>query len=170
MEALYRWYVVHTHTRSESVALHHLGRQNFTAFLPQYEKRRRHARKVDWVRAPLFPGYLFVSMDVTLHRWRAIASTIGVTNLVCNGDTPAPVPQGIVEGLQIRANDDGLIVAEPKIPYRQGEQLQVLSGAFADQVGFFDCATDEERVILLLDLLGRQVKVRLPLEAVAPVA
>ncbi len=37
-----------------------------------------------------------------------------------------------------------------------------------DQLGLFQCATDEDRVILLLDLLGRQVKVKLPLDSVTP--
>jgi transcriptional antiterminator RfaH len=56
------------------------------------------------------------------------------------------------------------------MPFHKGEVVQVTAGALADQVGFFDCATDEDRVVLLLDLLGRQVKVTLPLETVAPLA
>ena len=47
--------------------------------------------------------------------------------------------------------------------------MRVLSGVLADQIGRFDCATDEERVILLLDMLGRHVKVKLPLKDVSPV-
>jgi len=34
----------------------------------------------------------------------------------------------------------------------------------------FESITDEERVIILLDLLGRQVRVRVPLENVQAVA
>ena len=101
---------------------------------------------LDWVRAPLFPRYLFVTMDMALDRWRAIASTIGVTHLVCQGERPAAVPEGVVEELQARAGDDGMIAAEPRIPFKKGEPLQVLSGALADRIGFFDCATDEQRV------------------------
>jgi transcriptional antiterminator RfaH len=59
---------------------------------------------------------------------------------------------------------------EPLVPFRHGEPVQVLSGALADRVGFFDCVTDEGRVILLLDMLGRQVKIKVPLESVAAVA
>lgn len=167
MDAGQRWYVVHTRAHYEEIAWRNLSQQGFTAYLPQYEKRRRHARRVDWVRAPLFPRYLFVAMDMGLDRWRAVASTIGVTHLVCQGDMPAPVPEGVVEVIQARADADGMIAAEPRIPFKKGEQLQVLSGALADRIGFFDGATDEERVILLLDMLGRQIRVKLPMDAVA---
>ena len=39
--------------------------------------------------------------------------------------------------------------------------------AFAEQVGRFQNLDDQERVTVLLKLMGREVSVRLPLEAVA---
>jgi transcriptional antiterminator RfaH len=41
-----------------------------------------------------------------------------------------------------------------------------MSGALADCLGFFERMADHDRVILLLDLLGRKVRVQAPLEAV----
>ena len=170
MEATMRWYVVHTQARGEEIALRNLLRQGFTAFLPQYGKRRRHARRTDWVRAPLFPRYLFVMLDVARARWRAVSSTMGVSHLVCRGDTPVPVPEGIVEDLQARVDASGLYpIAQPS-PFRHGDIVRVTGGPLADQFGLFDRTTDEDRVILLLDLLGRQVKVKVPLASVAPCA
>ena len=168
MEALNSWYVVHTHPRGEETARRHLMRQGFNAFLPQYLKRRRHARRTDWIRAPLFPRYLFVAMDMKMTRWRAISSTVGVSHLVCHGERPAQVPSGIVAHIQQRLDADGLIEIEPEVPFHQGDVVRVTSGAMVDQLGLFQCATDEDRVILLLDLLGRQVEVKLPLDTVTP--
>ena len=170
MEAALRWYVVHTQPRGEGTALRHLKRQGFAAFLPEYLKRRSHARRLDWVRAPLFPRYLFVAMDVASARWRAIASTMGVSHLVCNGEEPAAVPRGVVEDIRARIGEGGLVKLEPHIPFRPGDAVKVLVGAFADQIGFFQCATDEARVVLLLDMLGRRVTIKLPLADVAPAA
>ena len=48
-------------------------------------------------------------MDVAATRWRAIRSTIGVRHLVCQGDAPTPVPQGVVEDIQAHENQDGLV-------------------------------------------------------------
>ena len=43
----------------------------------------------------------------------------------------------------------------------------ITEGALNDIVGLFECENGEGRVIVLLDLLGRQVRVRVPLAAVA---
>ena len=77
-----RWYVAHTQPHAENKAAVHLGRQGFVTYLPRYLKRRRHARRVDVVSAPLFPRYLFVQIDTAVQRWRSIYSTFGVSQLV----------------------------------------------------------------------------------------
>src|SRR5665811_652744 len=97
-----QWYVVQTHPHAEAKASWHLGRQGFETYLPRYLKKRRHARRIDSVAAPLFPRYLFVAVDMTTQRWLSIRSTIGITRLVTNGDVPAVVPEAIIEGLKRR--------------------------------------------------------------------
>ncbi len=67
-----RWYVAQTHPRAEAKAAEQLSRQGFQAYLPQYLKRRRHGRRVETVTAPLFPRYLFVSVDLATQRWLTI--------------------------------------------------------------------------------------------------
>ncbi len=161
-----RWYVAETQPHAEARALWHLERQGFTAYLPQYGKLRRHARRTDEVRAPLFPRYLFIRMDVARAAWRAIRSTIGVSRLVSQGDAPAAVPDGVVEEIRQREDTRGLVLIAPS--YQPGQKLRVLSGAFADQVGMFECTSDERRVVLLLEMLGRRLSVRVPAESVAP--
>jgi len=164
-----RWYVVYTHAQGEAKALRHLRRQGFHAYLPQYLKRRRHARRTDWVNAPLFPRYLFVNLDVEQARWRAINSTLGVISLVGEGAWPRPMPDGMVEEIQAREDEAGLIKLNPMDRFRKGDPVQVLEGALSDQVGLFDSMDDADRVVVLMELLGREVRVRLPAETVAAV-
>ena len=161
------WYVVHTHPRGEPLAIINLNNQGLETYLPRQLKRRRHARRTEWVPAPLFPGYLFVRFDLDRTRWRAIHSTFGVRYLVCNGELPAPVPHGIVEDIRSCEDDDGVVIVSKQAPFDKGERVQIMTGALRDQVGLFDCATDDERIFILLDLLGRQVRVRVPLETVS---
>ena len=47
---------------------------------------------------------------------------------------------------------------------RRAKTVHIVAGALADNIGLFECATDEERVVLLLELLGRKVRVEVPLE------
>ncbi|MGI8527811.1 MAG: transcription termination/antitermination protein NusG [Pseudolabrys sp.] len=159
-----KWYVVETHTRCERKAAVHLARQGFEFYLPQYQKRRRHARRADTVSAPLFPRYLFVAVDMLNQRWRAIQSTIGVIRLICNGSAPAAVADGVVEGLKRRETESGFIRLERDARFNNGDKIRVTDGPFADCLGLYEGLSDSNRVAILLELLGRKVRVMLEAE------
>lgn len=163
-----RWYVVKTQPQKEERARAHLLRQGFDVYLPRWRKRRVHARRIEWVAAPLFPRYMFVGFDVAVTRWRAIQSTIGVSHLVCSGGMPLPVPKGIVEAIRSREAENGLIEIKPA--FLKGQPIIVEDGPFLDQVGLFECIDDDARVTILLDLLGREVRVQVPAHLVRAVA
>ena len=163
-----RWYAVHTQAMAETKARLNLERQGFSVYLPQFLKKRRHARKTDWVKAPLFPRYLFVAMDVAQTRWRAINSTFGVSHLVANGSDPLAVPEAVIDAIREREGEDGLIaLGTSTMSFKKGEAVQITDGSFKDLVGLFDGADDKNRVFVLLDLLGRQVKARLSADWIA---
>jgi transcriptional antiterminator RfaH len=153
------WYVVQTHVHAEKKAEAHLIRQGYSIYLPRYLKRRRHARRVEMVAAPLFPRYLFVNIDRATQRWRSILSTVGVTQLVRHGDEPAAVPAGIVDGLRGREDDGGFIKLDQRPSFAPGAKVRVVEGVFSDCLGLFEGMADRDRVAILLDLLGRKVRV-----------
>jgi len=160
------WYVVQTHPRAETKAAMHLNRQGFTTYFPRYLKRRRHARRVETVVAPLFPRYLFVGIDMAAQRWRSIQSTIGIAQLVSNGEQPASIGNHIIDELRSRESELGFIQLKQAGNFRPGERLRVVEGAFCDSLGLFESVTDSARVTILLDLLGRKVRVMLDAEFV----
>jgi transcriptional antiterminator RfaH len=162
-----RWYVAHTHPHAEAKATAHLNRQGFESYFPRYLKRRRHARRIETVAAPLFPRYLFVAVDLSAQRWRSIYSTVGIARLVSNGDDPSAVSDGIVEALKGREDADGFIKLDQRPPFRAGDKIRVLDGAFTSCLGLFEGMAERERVAILLDLLGRKVRVVLDADLVA---
>lgn len=164
-----RWHVAQTQVQGETRAQINLERQGFQTFLPSIRKRRRHARRSDLVRRPLFPGYIFVRLDTAAARWRAINGTFGVRHLLCQGERPLPLPDGVVAQIQARQDDEGLVQLDPG-PFVAGQMLRVEAGPFCDLTGLFAEMADRERVVLLLELLGRQVPVRVPLADIAAVA
>jgi transcriptional antiterminator RfaH len=161
------WHVVQTHAHAEAKAQMHLARQGFETYLPRYLKRRRHARRVETVASALYPRYLFVRFDTAIHRWRAIQSTVGVARLVCNGDSPAAIDGSVIGGLKGREDTQGFIQLEQRPRFAVGDKVRVSEGAFADCLGLFENVADHERVIILLDLLGRKVRVVLDEDFVA---
>lgn len=160
------WWAVQTHVRAEDKAAFHLRRQGYTVFLPKHLKRRKHARRIDWVPAPMFPRYLFVAMGSGHDRWWSIRSTFGVSNLVCFGNTPAAVPKEIIEEIMARQDEKGLIKTIEGPGFKPGDRVRIINGPFSDLEGLFQCPTDEDRVTILFQLMGREVKVRVPLDTV----
>jgi len=167
MTASLRWCVVQTHVHTENKAAAHLLRQGYEIYLPRYLKRRRHARRVDNVPAPLFPRYLFVGFDLDAARWRSIQSTQGVSHLICHGNEPALLPQSVITELRRREDDNGFIRLDRQPLYAPGDKVRVVDGVFSDSLGLFEGMADRDRVAILLDLLGRKVRVVLDRESVA---
>lgn len=160
------WYVVHTHANGEAKAARNLARQGFAVYLPCYLKRRSHARKVDNVVAPFFPRYLFIRIDKATQSWRSIQSTLGVCYLVTNGRDPAPLAEDVLASLRAREDKNGFVEMDRTPKFALGEKVRVLAGAFADNFGLFDGLGDRDRVSLLLDFLGRKVRVSIDAKAV----
>ena len=161
------WYVVQTRVNCEAKAARNLISQGYDVYLPRYLKRRHHARKVDFAVKPFFPRYLFVAIDMATQRWRSIQSTFGVSRLVSNGDDPATVPAGIMIALKQREDERGFIGMDTRPAFASGDKVRVLAGAFMDSAGSFNGIADRDRVSILLDMLGRQVRVLLDADMVA---
>lgn len=157
-----RWFAVHTHAHGEQRALVNLDRQGFGPWLPLYRRQRRHAGKVEQVLRPLFPRYLFVSLDPESQRWRAILSTYGVAGLVGRADGPVQVPDPVIEGLRARASDDGTFLLDRTSLLKTGDPVRIDDGPMRDLEGIFQTTNDSDRVIVLLSLMGRDVRVTVP--------
>lgn len=163
------WYVVRTQSRCEERARNHLNNQGFNVYLPRYKKRRSHARRVETVLRPLFPGYLFVYLPEGGGGCRSINGTIGVHSLVSFGAMePARLSDLVVDELQKREDDSGIVQLR-KPALQKGDQVRLIDGAFEDSFGLVEDITDERRTILLLDLLGRKVRVHAPVEQLSKV-
>ena len=161
-----RWYAIYTRPHDETKALEHLLRQGYSAYLPRYRTQISHARRRQTVLRPLFPRYLFAGIDRASMRWRPILSTVGVGDVVRSGDEPTPVPSAIVAMIREREEAGGFDRLDPRQSLRIGELVRVTAGALEDMVGRLVELRDQDRVVVLLELLGRAVPAQLRAEAV----
>lgn len=153
------WYVIRTHPHAEAKAADNLRRQGFETYMPRYWKRRRHARRTETIAAALFPRYLFVAFDMATERWHSVRSTRGVMHIVGGENGPACVPEGIVEDIRKREGYGGMICVDEPLPFRKGERVKLTGGVLSVCSGFFEGLADKDRVTILLDMLGRRVRV-----------
>lgn len=160
------WHVAFTQPNCEMRALKHLCNQNFPAYVPRFLKRVHKGRRVDRCPAPLFPRYVFVGFDADRQRWRSVNGTIGITHLICHGDRPAPIDEGVVNAIAQRESEEGFVRLMIAPSFNPGQPIRVTEGVFADQLGLYEGVGDRERVRILLDLLGRKVRVMIESEAV----
>lgn len=159
-----QWFVVQTNPNEEMKADINLRRQNYETWVPSFRKTRRHARKTDSVLSPLFPGYLFVKMDVGMQGWRSINGTFGVRALLCSDSKPLAVPPDFIETLQRQVLDDGSF-AQPDA-MKSGQIVRITGGAFEDCVATIVSLNGSDRALLLLKILGREVETFVPCDKI----
>jgi transcription antitermination factor NusG len=161
-----RYFAVQTLCGREIGAAAQLNAQGFRPFLPLLLRTVRHARKFRIVRAPLFPSYLFVALDLQRHRWRSVSGTFGVAHLVMIGEFPGPVPAGIVEPLMALSDSSGLIHFDKGL--KPGQKVKVLSGPFAEMIGELERIDGAGRVRVLLNAMGSKIPIATTAAVLAP--
>ena len=156
------WAAAQLQPQRDALALHCLHQAGFETYAPRLrEPRTAHGRKV--VRTPLlFPGYLFVLIEL---QWHTARWSPGVVRLVLNGTAPAAVPDGVIAALKAREMN-GLIELPKPPKFRSGDRVRVLHGPFAGHVGLYAGMKPRERVEVLLAILGGAQRVTLAADAV----
>lgn len=167
-QAVATWIAASTHAHKEPMAITNLERQGFNAYCPMIKRRVRHARKLSEVLRPLFPGYVFIRLDLDRDQWRPIMSTFGVRNLIRFGDRLGALPSAFVETLLAREQDGAVTLPPAKAAYAPGEQVRLREGPFEGLVATVLTASDCDRLLVLMDLLKRSVRVKVAIEDVIP--
>jgi transcription antitermination factor NusG len=150
-----RWYVARTLSNREAGAATQLAAQGFRVFLPRIARTVRHARKMRHVRAPAFPAYLFVALDLNRDRWRSVNGTFGVARLIGADELPLPVPRGVVESILETVDETGVCRFDKGLS--TGQRVRVISGPFAEQLGELVRLDGAGRVRVLLEIMGGRI-------------
>ena len=155
------WFVAQLRPQGLKRAQEHLQRQGFDIFAPVVLANAKGAGVARQTQKPLFPGYIFIKFDPERPGWSAINSTRGIARLILNDPRqPRPLPNALMAGLMARCDESGLL--SPEADLGIGDRIRVLAGPFADLVTTIETLPDPERIGLLIDLMGRQVRTSLP--------
>ena len=160
------WFCVRARTREEHIAAASLRRlEGMDVLNPRIRFRRPTARGPVWVTESMFPGYIFARFNLRLSL-DAVRYSFGVAGVVHFGLFWPIVPDETVEGIRAVVGEEEVRLVEPAL--KVGDEVEVATGSFA---GFHGIVTRivpaRDRVAVLLDFLGRQTLVELPLSGVS---
>ena len=148
------WYLVYTKPRQEQTALVNLERQGYSCYLPRLHMEKIRSQRATVVVEAMFPRYLFVRLgsDGGSKSWAPVRSTLGVERLICFGARPARVDDALVGLLRQREQ------AQPtQTLFQPGERVCIASGPFAGIEAVFHTGNAQQRVLILLEVLGKTV-------------
>ena len=165
---LAKWAVVNTHPHRERLVLEHLERQDYWPYCPMTRRRARQGRRYSDVLRPLFPNYVFVKVPEAHERWRPILSTIGVRSVVRCGDNLSYIDDHFIRALRSREIDG--VVARAPHPFQPGDEIVVAGGPFDGLVAKIVEMDEKDRLLVLMNLLNGQVKVKIEARNIAPLS
>lgn len=152
------WFVLCCKPSMELTARYHLWRQGFPASV--FFRAPEGLEKLSPKLRPLFPGYIFAQPHES-GRWSPMRSTLGVRDIILNGEVPARLAGAVVEAIRARESMDGLIHLNPDpepvaCPWAPGDAIviervgNIISGVFAERKAGARCK-------VILSMLGRRV-------------
>jgi transcriptional antiterminator RfaH len=152
------WYLVHTKSRQEEIALANLERQGYECYLPQMRIERVRRRKAEVATEPMFPRYLFIRLDSSDQgkSWSPIRSTLGVSQLVHFGARAAKVDDTLVELLRQRER-----TLPTEAMFHSGDSVVIADGPFAGIEAIYQTADAERRAFILLEILAKPVSMHI---------
>lgn len=164
LESGLKWYCVRTQPKKERSAAAILGaRFGLDVFAPQIRFQRKTVRGLIWFQESLFPGYIFVRFDLREMK-RSVMHAPGVLNLPVFGGKIIAVPSQVIEQLQDELS--GKKVVEASVPFKVGDETTIMDGAMRGlQVKVIELLPAQQRVMVLMELLGTQVQSVFPVEA-----
>ena len=144
------WYLIQTKPQQEQVATQNLSNQNYAVFHPKAIIKGKSVS--------LFPRYLFIELDDKSQNWTPVRSTLGVANFVRFGLIFAKVPNKIINMIKIQQQQ----TIEKMInicSHQKGDSVEIQSGAFKGQQAIFQNYNSNDRIAILLKIIGQHQKI-----------
>ena len=148
------WFILQLKSNSHHLAAKNLTRQGFETFLPLNDATSRRASRFINTSKPLFPGYMFIRFDKAESEWHKINSTYGVSRLITFNSILKSIPTIFVDHLMERYDLSGKL--------KKGDKVTVLKGPFANFIATVEKYEADQRIWILMDLMGRTAKIQTP--------
>lgn len=158
-----QWFLVRCKSKQEARASLNFFNQSIECYFPTVEVVKIIRGKKQTKHEALFPGYLFVYLDILSGLASKVNYTTGVYGFVKFAGKPQRVPDELIAELKTLENqtiDTSLQV---------GDKVTINNYQYKNIGAIFLEAESEKRSILLIELLNKQVKLSVDNSEIAPV-
>ena len=154
------WFVLQFKPNSHHQAAKNLNRQGFETFLPLHDITSRKASRFINTTQPLFPGYMFIKFDRIKSDWHKINNSYGVSRLITFNSILKSIPISLVDSLMKQYDLSGKSLPIQKL--KKGDRVTVLTGPFANFIATVEKYEADQRIWILMDIMGRKTKIQTP--------
>lgn len=160
------WYVVHTYSGYEnkvkaniekSIENRHLEDQIVEVSVPVEEVVEvKNGGKPKKVQRKLFPGYVFLNMELNEDTWYVVRNTRGVTGFVGPGSKPVPLTEEELKSMGFGG------VTKIEIDIEVGDSVEVVSGACEGMTAVVRQINQAKQTVTInVDMFGRETPVEI---------
>jgi transcription termination/antitermination protein NusG len=146
----------------ERIRLSGLSHEIRTILIPTEHMAEIRGGKKRIVEQKMYPGYLFMEMDLTDDAWYTITETTGVTGFVSpNPREPQPLADEEIAKI-LKDIDDKKEKPKPKIEFELGERVRIKEGPFQNYEGFVEEVNPAKGLVRVnVHIFGRSTPVEL---------
>ena len=154
------WFILQFKPNAHHQANRNLNRQGFDTFLPLHDTTLRKSSRFINTSKTLFPGYMFIKFDRNESHWHKINNTYGVSRLITFNSILKSIPTSFVDSLMKRYDLSGKLL--PVKELEKGDKVTILKGPFANFIATVEKYEADQRIWILMDLMGRKTKIQTP--------
>jgi len=152
------WYLVKTKTKMEEAAEANLTNQGIEYFLPRFTCGKREGKVI-------FPGYIFIKPK-TGDTYQSIRSTRGVGDFIRFEMIFANASDETIDDLKKMVGVMNDRINQTNL-HQNGEEVLIKSGPFKDFNGIFEKYNADNSVVVLINFLRQQQRVKIKAEMIA---
>lgn len=151
------WYAIVTRYRSEKKVSGQLAHGGIPTFLPTIPEVHRWSDRRKKIEVPLFPGYVFAQLDLSLAARLQVLQTAGVIRIIGRGTAATPVPLRQIEDLQRVLASDSPCSLHPFL--KIGRRVRVRGGCLDGIEGILE--EKEHRLVISVACIERSLSIRI---------
>ena len=152
------WFALQIRYRFEKRVAAQLNAKGIEVFLPLRRESHQWSDRQKTVTIPLFPGYGFARLDLSLDCRRAVLKTPGLLGFVNIRGTAAAVPAKQIEDLRLLLSEK---VPFSLFPFLQvGRRVRIRGGCLNGLEGVL-AHQDKEKLVISLDSIQRSLAIEI---------